>query len=212
MGETPAEDQAARTLAKVVSFTIQPISIGMAVSIIVPMTVHRDLSIAFLPILIGCIFLGLFPLVPILLAVAHGRTDIMVYQQERRGPIFMSAIGGYGIGLVIFLLLGAREMAGIAGGFVIITGLLLLINQRTKISVHMASVGGGSTFLVYFLFYYHRIGPGVAVVALVVCTVLVTLVGWARLQLKAHTRSQVIMGTIVSVLVTLALCIVFWPL
>ena len=71
MGGSTTEDHAARTFAKVISFTIQPISIGMAVSVIVPLTVYRDSSIAFLPILVGCIFIGLFPLVPILIAVAR---------------------------------------------------------------------------------------------------------------------------------------------
>ena len=70
---------------------------------------------------------------------------------------------------------------------------MFTISSFWKISLHMVSVGGFSTVLVYVF------GPGVwwAFLSL-------PLVAWARLHRKKHTPAQLLAGAIGGILITAA--------
>ena len=71
------------------------------------------------------------------------------------------------------------------------TVIMLLITLRWKISIHASGVAGPATALVYSM--------GVWAAAFFI---LLVPVGWARVQLKAHTPWQVFAGALVTAIAT----------
>jgi hypothetical protein len=104
-------------------------------------------------------------------------------KEERTTPFFIS-VGFYIIGL-IFLIVFNVSIISIAFWFCYISNTLvtIFINKHWKISAH-AMGASGPLAAVTFVF-----GP----VALVF-TLLVILIGWARIHLKVHNTAQVIAG------------------
>ena len=104
-------------------------------------------------------------------------------KEERTKPFFIS-VGFYIIGL-IFLIVFNVSIISIAFWFCYISNTLvtIFINKHWKISAH-AMGASGPLAAVTFVF-----GP----VALVF-TLLVILIGWARVHLKVHNTAQVIAG------------------
>ena len=104
-------------------------------------------------------------------------------KEERTTPFFIS-VGFYIIGLIILIVFDVSIIT-IAFWFCYISNTLvtIFINKHWKISAH-AMGASGPLAAVTFVF-----GP----VALVF-TLLVILIGWARIHLKVHNTAQVIAG------------------
>ena len=141
-----------------------------------------------------CLTFGtVVPLVIMLQLTKRGLiSDFNVSERRERTRPFVGAAASYLAGSGVLLFLGAPTivialMLCYAGNTVI----MLLITLRWKISVHASGVAGPTTALVY------SIGTWAAVFF-----ILLIPVGWARVQLKAHTPWQIFAGALVTAIAT----------
>ena len=86
------------------------------------------------------------------------------------------------------------------------TALIVLINLRWKISVHMTSLAGFVSILLFVAMTIWRALPPETELVLTVVTVapllvLLPLLMWARIRVKAHTLGQVVAGTVFGLVV-----------
>lgn len=143
--------------------------------------------------LLGGAFAPLLPLAHLLRQVRAGRvSDHHVAVREQRPRILAIALLSVAIGLFLLSALGApRPLLAllIAGASAIAAA--LVVSLRWKMSVHMVAVGGILTVCVILF------GP-----VLLVFLPLIPLVGWARIELAAHTPAQVAVGALLGATVS----------
>jgi membrane-associated phospholipid phosphatase len=112
-------------------------------------------------------------------------------RQERTRPL-VGAAASYLAGSGVLLLLRAPTMiVALMLCYACNTVIMMLITLRWKISIHASGVAGPATALVYSM------GAWAAVFF-----ILLIPVGWARVQLKAHTPWQVFAGALVTAIAT----------
>jgi hypothetical protein len=92
------------------------------------------------------------------------------------------------------------SILGVVIGFLIFLG----INFFYKISLH--GIGAGLVF--GFIFSYYKLQMSFPIVPLIVITLFIGLVGWARIHQKAHTNGQYFWGVLLGAL-TQIICITF---
>jgi len=143
--------------------------------------------------LIILLFATLLPLTMVVILSRRGIIpDIWASERESRVIPFTGAIISYLLGAAT--LVAARSPTAITSLMLCYVGntvVMMLISLRWKISVHASGIAGPSTALVYLL------GTMAAPLLL-----LIPLVGWARLKLKAHTIAQVAIGALLTILTT----------
>ncbi len=141
----------------------------------------------------GAIFASLLPFLYLLRKVRRGEvTDRNVRVRVQRPPVILAFLAGGLAALVVLARFGAsREMLAMVGAGVVSSVVALGITFFWKISIHTGVVAGLVT--VFTLVF----GPGAAVLM-----PLVPLVGWARVELRDHTVSQVIGGAFVGAVVS----------
>jgi len=151
-------------------------------------------------ILFGTLFLAILPVAPVLYYARKGEVDIDVSDRRKRPKLFGMAILGYCLGVLAFGLLSATSLMVLSLAYVGVTSSILLVSLSWKISVHTAAIAGPVTGLTYVFGW---------IAALIY--LLLLPVGWARLKLEVHTFSQVSTGTVVAILVTLVVYVLFYP-
>lgn len=184
-------------IARVISHLTNAPLFALYVSLII-LTIEPTLFMPFSPLeafTLAVIFLTILPPAPIPIATLLGHTDIFVSQQEKRPLFFIFAVSMHLLGSVISLLLGASLFALFMLSYATVTASLLIINFKTKVSVHTAGVTGPLTYVVYFL------GIEYAILYLLVIPVI-----WARHTLRAHTITQLTLGVVDSIVVTFVTC------
>jgi len=113
-------------------------------------------------------------------------------RRERFIPYLM-VVGLYAVVYVIFISIHApRQILAITASYIAVTSVGAIISLFWKISMHLAGVAGPITALVflvnpYFLLAYLLLIP----------------LGWARYTLKKHNLSQILVGSGVSMAITL---------
>ena len=114
-------------------------------------------------------------------------------RSERKAP-FMVSILVYTLGTVIMFALNAPSIVS-ALMFCYTTNTLVtfLISLHWKISVHAVGVAGPLTVLVYFFGWLYS--P---------LLLLIIPIGWSRIELNAHTLAQVVVGFLLSIVITWA--------
>ena len=114
-------------------------------------------------------------------------------RSERKAP-FMVSILVYTLGTVIMFALNAPPIVS-ALMFCYTTNTLVtfLISLHWKISVHAVGVAGPFTVLVYFFGWLYS--P---------LLLLIIPIGWSRIELNAHTLAQVVVGFLLSIVITWA--------
>lgn len=112
---------------------------------------------------------------------------------QRTGPYLVSA--GFSLGgLMLLLFLNASVFVwGLMWCFLVNTLILNAINLRWKISAHLMGFTGPLVFL-FPLFGW----------TLLWTLPLAALLGWARVELRAHTLPQVLAGAAAGIVLTLA--------
>jgi len=147
----------------------------------------------FLLLMATCITFGtMVPLAMMYQLTKRGViSDFNVSERLERTRPFLGASASYLAGSGVLLLLRAPTiiitlMLCYAGN----TLIMLLITLRWKISIHASGIAGPTTALVY------GIGAWAAVFFL-----LLIPVGWARVQLKAHTPWQIFAGALLTAIV-----------
>ena len=147
-------------------------------------------------IILGTIFLTIIPTAPIVVSTAIGKTDIYITERNKRFWFFAIAISSHIAGAIISLMLGSFFLFGFHLSYFTVTSVITVATLKTKVSVHAAGITGPITFIAFFM------GINFAILYLIVIPV-----AWARLKLKAHTGKQIVLGIVISILVTLLTCI-----
>ncbi len=153
-----------------------------------------------LSFLLAFLLLCVFPIIAILYYFKKGRVDIWVSNQHQRLPFYIVAITGYLIASIIFYLQQETILFVLSSAYVGVTTTVTLGNYFTKISSHSAGVAGPIAAL---SFVYGTIALPLFL--------LLPVVFWARLQLNAHTKMQLTLGTIIGLTITYTFFYLFLP-
>ena len=146
----------------------------------------------YLVLLHSMIFMLLSPLVAVVFRASQGEVDLFVTQQEKRPKYFVTAILGYLLGAITGLYpLMSLGLVIFNFGYAAVTFSILIINNWEKASVHVAGLTGPVTVFSILLSPVYAFGY-----------LIVALVAWSRLRLKAHTPKQVILGFVAGILVS----------
>jgi len=140
-------------------------------------------------------FSGVLPILIIFVQRRSGIvTEMMVNEREERTKPFLGAISSYVLGTLALTYLEApSSMVYLMACYLVNSVFMMMVTLRYKISIHASGVAGPATFLVHQ--YGVRLWP---------LTLVMVVVGWARLQLRMHTVGQVAWGVLLTVLLTLA--------
>lgn len=119
-------------------------------------------------------------------------SDYYASNRETRILLFAGAILSYLLGTVtLFVTRAPLIMTALMSCYFSNTLAMMLINFRWKISIPASGITGPATAVVY------ELGPNVAPLFL-----LLLPVAWARLELKAHSLQQVLVGTSLTIVMT----------
>ena len=159
----------------------------------IPLIVLYGLDQAALLIAITSIFGCVLPLVMVLgLLKLDIIKDFYAYDKETRFIPFLWTTLFYLLGVISLILVSSPPVVTALMACYFVNGIvLMLITFKWKISIHASGITSPFTALVYLL-------GGVMLPLLLV----VIPVGWARIELKAHTKLQVTAGAILSSLLT----------
>ncbi len=150
-------------------------------------------------VMICVVLMVTMPVAPILLSAHRGYTDLDVSEQSKRGKFFLFSVGCYALAWWAYTTLQCHILAVLAAGYVGVSSSLLLLNLRTKVSVHAAGVSGPGTALIYMY------GPLASVV-----TIIWILVVWSRVVLVQHTLRQGALGIATGAIVTFAVYVLMY--
>ncbi len=115
----------------------------------------------------------------------------------RIGPL-LASLGGFIVLFFLSLIYSLRVFNLLSFAYVCNTIVTIAVTMKWKISIHLYGLTGPLTFLVmvYDGFYW-------------LWFLLVPIVAWARLRLRAHSLSQVIVGGVLGVFLTYLEIIVY---
>ncbi len=108
----------------------------------------------------------------------------------RIGPL-LASLGGFIVLFSLSLAYGLRVFNMLSFAYVCNTLITIAITLKWKISIHLYGLTGPLTFLVIVYDGYYWIW-----------FLLVPIVAWARIRLRAHSLSQIIVGGSLGVLLT----------
>jgi len=147
-----------------------------------------------LVLLTAMFFSGVLPVSIIFIQRRRGIvSEMMVNERDERTKPFLGAISSYVLGTFALVYLEAPvSMVYLMACYIVNSLFMMIITLRYKISIHASGVAGPATFLVHQ--YGVRLWP---------LTLVMVVVGWARLELRMHTVGQVAWGVLVTVLLTL---------
>lgn len=138
-------------------------------------------------------FLGLLPVLTIILDSMRGKTDIFVSRREQRPFYFVFAIASYAAGYAYFRYVSPNYiMSGFLLAYIIVTLAMTLVSLKWKASVHACGISGPTTYLAL------RMGPAHSLLYVVLIPVYV-----ARLRLNAHTPKELALGTAIGIVFTM---------
>ena len=163
---------------------------------------------------VSAVFFCLVPLFYVLGMIRMGRAESLEVrdQKSRLGPLLVG-IASYAIGAALLTQIvegpAFPVIVAFAALFPLNTAVLLLINLRWKISIHMTSLAGFVSVLLFTALTVWRDLPEGVETALTIATVgplllLLPLLMWARVRVGAHTPGQVAAGAAFGLLVPLA--------
>lgn len=149
----------------------------------------QPVAVAFVAVLFGAVlpFLYLFSL---LLKEKVTGIDVPV-RQQRTVPYLISAVIYFTGFLVLLFLRASVPVCALMFCYMSNTLVISLINVKWKISAHAMGAAGPLTLLA--LIFGWQVLPAFIVVA---------IVSWARVELKAHTKAQVAAGSALGIILT----------
>jgi hypothetical protein len=185
--ETAAHDTATRRrrAARLITEVFHPGPLAAVLLIAVAVRNSSDMGDLVKWAVVGILFAAVLPMLYVLRGVRRGRfSDHHVPNREQRIVPLLIAAFSVLFGLALMIIMGAprdliRLVVAMAIGLIAVTP----ITRLWKISIHTA-VASGTVATLAFLF-----SP-----ALLVLSPIVGLVAWARVELRDHTRAQVIGG------------------
>lgn len=179
--------------ARSISTILSPAAVSIPVVVLVAFYHTNTLLSALSYAGLTLVFLSFGPLVYILLGVRLGKlSDLDVSRRtERTGP-FLFGLLSVVLGLFVLAFLHAPKDLITVMIITAVSGIIMVvITWRWKISIHAATLAGSLTML-----------TALYGVVLLPTFVLLVLVNWSRVLLRRHTVAQVIMGSLVSIILT----------
>ncbi|MGY5881402.1 MAG: hypothetical protein RTV31_14215 [Candidatus Thorarchaeota archaeon] len=143
-------------------------------------------------ILLCIIMMVILPITPILYSARKGAVDLDVSEWESRTKFFLFSLPFYAGAFIVYSLLDCMIMSALAAAYFTVTSGVTLANQKSKVSVHGAGIGGPGTAL-FFVFGWFAL-PVIIVWILVI---------WSRTVLKQHSLKQSIAGVMLGIVITL---------
>jgi membrane-associated phospholipid phosphatase len=159
---------------------------------------------------VALVFFCLVPLAYVVRMIRRGEAKTLeVRDQRSRLKPFLVGITSYAIGMLVMATAGTTAVAflvALALLYPINTALLVLINLRWKISIHMTSLAGFVSILLFVSLTVWRDLPPTAEAVLTAVTVaplliLLPLLMWARVRVEAHSVGQVVAGALFGLIV-----------
>lgn len=143
--------------------------------------------------LVAIFFAAGIPYGVVLMGVRDGRlTDHHLSRRDQRPPMMAIALASLAAGLLVLRWLDApRALFALEAGMVAGLTVGLAITSFWKISIHTAAASGTVASLVILVSIWSLI-----------LVPLVALIGWARVEIRAHTPEQVLAGALLGSLVT----------
>ena len=195
---------------RIISSLLHPILFPLMGSIFYLLTIPRYISDKYKLLILSIIFLGTYLLPIILLWLLKRLKMIESFHlstiEERKFPMLLLTFLGILIGRMLFKIAIVNDLAIfiIAGSFA-----LLLVYSflwlRMKVSIHTLGVGGLIGFLIKLSMEYHQN----LLLILAFLFVLFGIIANARIKLKAHTFSEVILGLIIGVATQLLVPLIY---
>jgi len=184
----------AQKLASFISNTLHPIVLPVLTYWAVLFLGYENLENRYLYLFVAFLICTVTPAIVVIFLLKRGKiNDYDISHRERRTVPFLIGIVVYLIGALIIEALGAPR---IASAFMICYALntffVMLITFVWKISVHVTSLGGPIAAL-YVVF-------GSPMLMLLI---LLPLLMWSRVTLKAHTPMQTVAGAALGFFLTL---------
>ncbi|MFJ7997541.1 hypothetical protein ACIQ7D_10400 [Streptomyces sp. NPDC096310] len=185
----PAESAVARR----VTDSLEPKNWIIAVTLLIGWHTGQWTGIAWG--MIGACFAAVVPITFIKYGVRKGHWgDRHVGARSARLIVMAVILLSVTVGILIMVVAGApRTMTALIVSMLVTLAILTAITVAWKISVHQAVSAGACAMLV------QTYGPWMLLGFL-----LVVIVGWSRIELRDHTRNQVIAGTILGTFVAAA--------
>jgi membrane-associated phospholipid phosphatase len=172
-------------LARIISTLFVPPSFTIIVFTLFAFTIEFEPLKSLVTILVAFIFGFTAQIVLFLFLRRRGKIiDLDASVKEERTNPFLVSVGFYLIGLIILIIFNVN-IVSIAFWFCYISNTLItiLINKHWKISAHAMGASGPLSAITYVF------GPVALIFSLVIF-----LVGWARIQLNVHNFLQVLAG------------------
>ena len=180
----------ARAISRMAPAPLINLYVGIIFSLYSPIGLGSFLT-PFTNILLVIIMMVILPITPILYAARKGNVDLDVSDWESRSKFFLFSLPVYACAFLVYWLLGCMIMSALAAAYFTVTSGVTIANQKTKVSVHGAGIGGPGTAL-FFVF-------GWLALPVVFAWILVI---WSRTVLKQHTLKQSIAGVMLGIVIT----------
>ncbi|MFJ6017599.1 hypothetical protein [Streptomyces sp. NPDC092952] len=141
---------------------------------------------------VGALFAAVIPMTVIKFGIRKGYWgDRHVGARPARLVVMVAILLSVATGIGLMITVGApRRMTGLIIAMLVTLAILTLITLAWKISVHQAVSAGACAMLVQTYGLWMALG-----------FLLVVAVGWSRIELRDHSRNQVIAGTILGAIV-----------
>jgi len=176
-------------IARHISNLLSPMAVSLPFIFLVALYHATSLFSAIEYTCMTLFFLTVGPMLYILYGVRTGKfTDIDVSVRSQRAKPFLFGLTSALIGLLVLTLIGApRDLQTVLLACILIGILYMAITLKWKISIHASSLAGALTMLTAL--YGTVVLPAFS---------LVVLLSWSRVVLRRHTLSQVVAGSLVS--------------
>ena len=190
-------------VATVVSYVVNPLILPPLVYGLVLSHVGAPAADVATGAAIGAVFLGVIPLAHVgWMRIRGDIGSLEIRDRSKRTEPFLVVLGA---GLAALLLVGVLDLRGqvllgaLLGCHLLNTALLMGITRWWKISVHCASVAGAVGTLAFVRYHVPGAVMDTAVIGRAVLgtgLVLVPLLLWARVRIRANTLEQATAGTV----------------
>jgi membrane-associated phospholipid phosphatase len=143
-------------------------------------------------ILLCVVLMVILPITPILYSARKGVVDLDVSDWESRTKYFLFSLPFYALAFLVYVTLDCMIMSALAAAYFTVTSGVTLANQKSKVSVHAAGIGGPGTALIIVFGWIA-----------VPITLVWILVIWSRTVLEQHSFVQSVVGVLLGVIITL---------
>lgn len=142
----------------------------------------------------------LSPILPYLILKKMGKvTDYEFTDRKERPPYFTTISILFGIIFFFVITLNVESLTRVSMNLFVVSTVITIITFYWKISGHMTY----STILFATLIYLFPNTP-----SLMFLFLLTPLIGWSRIALNKHTLTQVILGTLIPLSISV---LIYWP-